>query len=134
MLEPARIEKSRAAIKLAIVAAANKRHADPAWSSQINRAAGMAMAAKLAFEPKRTFQCIHCGSAYKTHPSSRKRGFCSPACQTAARWASGVDDEIRACRECGRTFRSNKYARTVYCSRRCGGIAAARTRLQHHGR
>lgn len=74
-----------------------------------------------------TFVCVRCGDDYLTFACSRKRGFCSPACQSAARRESGVDDEDRVCAVCSAAFRVNRYSRVVTCSLSCGGkLAAAR--------
>ena len=132
--EPERIEKSKANVTAAVAAAASKRRRNPAWSSAINVAAGLALAEKLATEPKSKFQCIHCGTPYEVHSFMRKRGFCGAACQSAARRDSGKDDEQRQCAECRGWFKVNRYATTKCCSRHCAGMVAARARLQHHGR
>lgn len=70
--------------------------------------------------------CSHCGRAYTVDPRKKKRGFCSPACQSAARRASGVDNEERICAVCGETFTPNKYSKTITCGRRCGAILRTR--------
>jgi hypothetical protein len=132
MLSPERIAMSKANIVNAIAAAARKRRANPEWSSNINVVAGKAMAHKLATEPKQPYTCTYCGKSYKTHPSSRKRGFCSAKCQSASRRESGIDDERRICIECGKPFISNRYTKITTCSLSCGGKVGARNRLQHH--
>ncbi|RKZ13153.1 hypothetical protein DRQ32_02205, partial [bacterium] len=55
-------------------------------------------------------ECAHCGKDYEVKRGCRKRGFCSPGCQSAARRASGVDNETRQCDICSGTFTCNKYA------------------------
>ena len=67
-----------------------------------------------------TANCAHCCQTYTTDLRVRKRGFCSPACQSAARRASGKDDESRNCAVCGKNFLVNKYSKTKCCSRACG--------------
>ena len=81
-----------------------------------------------ATHPIKTLQCAHCGSEYDGYESRRKRGFCSPACQSAARRKSGVDDVQRPCSECGEHFTVNKYAKTKTCSEACWKAAISRTR------
>lgn len=70
--------------------------------------------------------CARCGAGYKVVAGSVKRGFCSPACQSAARRDSGVDDEQRPCCICGTAFTTNKYARTKTCSKACWKEAVSR--------
>lgn len=74
------------------------------------------------------FSCVRCGDDYITFARSRKRGFCSPNCITAARKESGVDDEDRTCAVCSAAFRVNRYSRVVTCSASCGGTLAAARR------
>jgi len=57
-------------------------------------------------EPEQ-YACVHCGVAFERLRGTNKRGYCSPACQTAARVASGVDDKTRQCVVCGNDFRVN---------------------------
>lgn len=64
--------------------------------------------------------CEHCGDEYETWniASSRSR-FCSNKCKAAWRRQSGIDDEIRICKYCGREFTVSKYSKTSHCSRLC---------------
>lgn len=62
-------------------------------------------------------KCDHCGVSYE-HKSTRPR-FCSNACKTKARNASGVDNVTRNCLRCSAPFEINKYRKTTHCSRRC---------------
>jgi hypothetical protein len=75
-----------------------------------------------------TFECTQCGKSYTGHARARKRGFCSPYCQTKARILSGVDDEDRICIECGAWYRANRYSPVKTCSRSCG------TKVAYHKR
>lgn len=79
--------------------------------------------------------CAHCGINYKVDPRKKKRGFCSANCQSAARRASGVDNETRTCVECGAEFVTNKYSTTATCGRSCGCKVSARKRSssRHNG-
>ena len=63
--------------------------------------------------------CNFCGKVFDIVLGCEKRGFCSPACQSAARRASGVDDEQRSCAVCGALFTVNRYSKT----RSCGAVA-----------
>lgn len=95
--------------------AAKLWHASPAgrqWHRQ------HALACWEKFVPER-IRCTHCGELFDSIRSVRKRGFCSPACQSAARRASGVDDETRQCVVCQSGFRVNRYSKIKTCSRSC---------------
>lgn len=71
-----------------------------------------------ALEPvERT--CEHCGSTYTVKWNRVLDRFCSNRCKTAARYASGVDNEDRVCPQCGGTFTVNKYSKQRFCSRSC---------------
>lgn len=74
------------------------------------------------------FACAHCGESYRAYARSRKRGFCSAACQSAARRASGVDDAPRACTVCEKEFICNRYAKTKTCSKSCWREALSRAK------
>lgn len=75
-------------------------------------------------------KCTHCGCEYDGYTARRKRGFCSAKCQSAARRASGVDNEQRSCAHCGGSFDVNKYAKTRYC---CISCSAAHRRFLASG-
>lgn len=62
--------------------------------------------------------CKQCGRAFDG-VLNENNAFCSNACRSAWRRASGVDNEDRKCVICGTTFSVNKYAKTVCCSRSC---------------
>ncbi|GAG23516.1 unnamed protein product [marine sediment metagenome] len=63
--------------------------------------------------------CTFCGHKYMVFQGARKRGFCSAKCQSAARRASGVDDETRECVFCHKEYVVNKYKENKCCSNRC---------------
>lgn len=73
-------------------------------------------------------RCTHCGGAFSALVGTAKRGFCSAACQSAARRASGIDDEHRMCSVCGNGFTVNKYARTKTCSPPCAKVQLSRSK------
>lgn len=77
--------------------------------------------------------CTHCGKEYEGYLGKRKRGFCSPSCQTAARVASGIDDELRPCTICGTEFSTNKYGKVKTCSKGCWKTAISETRRLRNG-
>jgi hypothetical protein len=74
------------------------------------------------------FTCVRCGKPYKVIAQARKRGFCSPYCQSRTRLESGIDHEARICVQCGVPFFVNKYTPIKTCSRRCGTKISARKR------
>lgn len=67
--------------------------------------------------------CTHCGCVFSRLVGANKRGYCSPKCQSAARRASGVDDETRTCAHCGSDFTTDKYARTKFCGLSCSAAS-----------
>ena len=68
---------------------------------------------------KRKFICEFCRKEFEAEYTGSNR-FCSNKCKSAWRRNSGIDDETRECRVCGRHFTINKYSRTRTCSRVCG--------------
>lgn len=62
--------------------------------------------------------CLHCGHLFKTRDNGCSK-FCSNACKSAFRRASGVDNEIRQCAICGGEYSVNKYSKHICCSREC---------------
>jgi hypothetical protein len=58
--------------------------------------------------------------SYEGFASAIKKSFCSAKCQSAARRASGVDNEIRTCQVCDAPFTINKHYRTKSCGGKCG--------------
>jgi hypothetical protein len=76
-----------------------------------------------------TKDCEHCHKTFtKTVAKPSLLRFCSNNCKSYFRRASGVDNVIRRCVECGDDFTTNKYGKTSRCSPRCSGTAAARAR------
>jgi hypothetical protein len=70
--------------------------------------------------PLVTLTCAQCGTLFQTKQLRATYAlFCSNACKSAARRASGVDDEDRACIVCGTMFRINRYRKTLTCSVAC---------------
>lgn len=67
---------------------------------------------------KKEFECEWCHKMFESQDMGRNR-FCSNACKSSARRASGVDDEDRVCAVCGAAFRINKYSKTICCSKKC---------------
>ena len=107
-------EETRRRVKFA-QAAAPEWHASPEgieWHKQHG---------KKSWEGRDTvkLKCTHCGVEFTRLIGVSKRGFCSNACQSAARRASGVDNEQRACSVCGGPFTANRYAATKTCSKDC---------------
>lgn len=70
------------------------------------------------FEPvERT--CDQCGQVFEAQIGHSR--FCSNKCKSAFRRASGADNEIRQCEQCGCEFSVNHYSKTTCCSRACAG-------------
>lgn len=67
-------------------------------------------------EPK---PCKHCGGQFRPRKLGSGDLFCSNACKSAWRRASGLDDEVRQCKACGAAFTVNRYSKTACCSRSC---------------
>ena len=65
--------------------------------------------------------CEECGTVFMGLIGKPERNrFCSNKCKTRWRYKSGVDNEERNCRVCGKQFMINKYWTTMTCSRSCG--------------
>jgi hypothetical protein len=65
--------------------------------------------------------CEECGTVFMGLIGKPERNrFCSNKCKTRWRYKSGVDNEERNCRVCGKPFMINKYWTTMTCSRSCG--------------
>lgn len=62
--------------------------------------------------------CEYCGKMYSASDNTKSR-FCSNKCKSAARRASGIDNEERKCVVCGMKFFVNKYSKVSTCSRSC---------------
>lgn len=115
--------------RAALLAAAAKWHGTAeglAWHAENGKrvAAGM-----------ETVDCIceQCRAAYsvrKIHSTSTR--FCSNNCRSAARRASGVDDEERTCK-CGTAFVVNRYSKIRNCSLKCARGPAASRPCEHCG-
>lgn len=71
--------------------------------------------------------CDHCGAEFMAVPKKPNR-FCSNACKSAWRRASGLDNEVRVCVVCGVSFEVNRYAKKASCSRLCAGQLISRAR------
>lgn len=67
---------------------------------------------------KREYVCEQCGKKFEAHKNKTTR-FCSNACKSAWRRASGIDDVTRTCPVCGNDFKANKYSKIRFCSRHC---------------
>lgn len=81
--------------------------------------------------------CEQCGARYNTLAAQRHDRFCSNACKSAWRRATGVDDEERACPQCGGVFRVNRYSKQRFCGRSCSaryGHASRAGRVESDGR
>lgn len=87
-------------------------HASPegrAWHAEHGRRV-------YANKPHTQLKCEQCGAEYETKWPNASR-FCSNACKSRHRRASGVDDITRPCEHCGEGFRINRYSRRRFCDR-----------------
>lgn len=98
-------------------------HSSPEGIAEHRRIGGLAYEAFIP-TPK---LCRHCGAEFKPRKIGNADLFCSNKCKSAARRASGVDDETRECLSCGVAFETNKYSTARTCSRSCGNRQRART-------
>jgi len=96
----------------------HRSDAGRAWHAQHARE----VAANL--EPK-VFVCEQCGISFEAKPNGINR-FCSNACKSAFRRASGADNVTKACEACGNAFNSNRYAKIRTCGRACANRLRAR--------
>lgn len=104
-----------------VIPAAAKWHGSPeglAWHSEHGKKTWEGRKGKL-------LRCAHCKKRFWS--LAPKRGFCSPSCQNAARRASGVDNESRACAICGTQFECNKRNKKKTCSHGCWREALSRS-------
>jgi hypothetical protein len=78
--------------------------------------------------PKETV-CSHCGKYFETKGGIGIVNYCSPACRSASRRASGVDNETRFCAACGDAFTVNRFSTTRFCSLTCAWVPRKKVRL-----
>lgn len=94
-----------------------------AWKKTDEGRASMAKRAKNSWKNRTGYgagNCECCGREYvKINYNSR---FCSNACKTKYRKASGVDNETRTCGICGSIFITDRYSKAKLCSQRCVGL------------
>jgi ribosomal protein S27AE len=111
MSEPQNVQRSRQNIKKAIAAAPawHRSEAGLAWHSEQGKRNG---------ESRKTKQyvCERCGRSFSNKYPAK---FCGNACRSAARRASGVDNESRVCAKCGESFTANRYSAKRFCGT-CG--------------
>lgn len=77
--------------------------------------------------------CQQCGNVYETRSKHGLERFCSNACKSAWRRASGVDDEQRNCERCNVEFTANRYSKTRFCGKSCSrrdAIERRRARME----
>lgn len=127
MREAGRVERSRENMRRAVAGAAKWRKQNPEAATTIGRKGMAAARDKLRGAPVE-LRCAQCGEMFGSYANYTEQKFCSPACQSAFRRASGVDDEERTCCICGAAFRVNKYAPTQTCSRGCRGKKQSHTK------
>lgn len=65
---------------------------------------------------------MNCNNCKKIHLATKKGqqvSFCSNACKSAYRRKTGADNITKTCEKCGTKFVSNKYKKTIFCSKSC---------------
>lgn len=72
---------------------------------------------KEKFKEVKQFSCENCGKKFQS--SQQQSRFCSNRCKSQWRRKNGLDNEIRICKYCGKEFSTNKYKKTVCCSKTC---------------
>jgi|DEB0MinimDraft_12_1074336.scaffolds.fasta_scaffold78270_1 hypothetical protein len=97
-------------------------HASPEGREQHKNAGAMAYD---NFVPAEKL-CAHCDTAFMPKAIGNRDLFCSNKCKGASRRESGVDNELRHCRECANPFTANKYSKIANCSRSCGNRSRAK--------
>jgi hypothetical protein len=104
------------------------------WHASAEGRAWHSEHAKIIIEEmnEKTYTCQQCGKEYSRLPLGSNK-FCSNACKTKARFKSGVDDEERKCKVCGKVYRCNKYIKKQTCSNECGYILSASKRRKSRG-
>lgn len=89
-------------------------------------------ATSLHAAPPRKYTCGSCGAIFEAKPYGANK-FCSNACKSAARRASGTDDVTRKCEACGDDFTVNRYSKTRTCGRSCGNRLRSREKREALG-
>lgn len=72
-------------------------------------------------------QCAHCANEFTPRKIGNADVYCSNACKSGARRASGVDNVTRVCASCGASFSVNRYSKSNNCSKSCAARARGRT-------
>lgn len=68
---------------------------------------------------EKEYTCIVCGRKFTVKSPRTDYKFCSNKCKSQYRRDAGLDNEVRVCAKCGQKFVTNKYSKTVCCSRQC---------------
>lgn len=66
---------------------------------------------------KHDFVCLVCGKPFTSTKVGSK--FCCNACKSQYRRNLGIDDVVKKCEFCGNEFKTNKYSKVRFCSRKC---------------
>jgi hypothetical protein len=68
------------------------------------------------------FGCIQCKKEFRSRNLTGGK-FCSDKCKARYRRYNKLDNETRECKQCNSCFGTNKYSKTLYCSRTCSAKA-----------
>lgn len=114
--EPERIEKSRRDIEKA-------REAARAWHKSEDGEAFHSQHAKDYWRnaEKRAYICTFCGKEFFTRHiyGPEENAFCCSNHKAYWRRQQGIDNEIRTCPVCGKSFAVNRYDKKICCSQEC---------------
>jgi len=66
-----------------------------------------------------SYTCQQCGKPFESMKHGARVRFCSNACKSAWRRASGVDLIEKPCGLCGTPFKSERHAKVRFCSKSC---------------
>lgn len=120
---PERTEARRRHMRDVVNPASRRWHGTPEGREWHRRQAAAAGFGVPVYEPH---ACEHCGAEYERGKGHGR--FCSNNCKSAARRASGVDNEQRTCVVCAAPFDVNRYSKARSCSTACGARAASATK------
>lgn len=67
---------------------------------------------------KKIIKCLNCEKLFEGLDNNVNK-FCSNNCKSGYRRKSGVDNEKRICKYCGKYFTTNKYSKKLYCGQDC---------------
>lgn len=76
---------------------------------------------------KSMFECLQCHRNFIGIDNGNNK-FCTNKCKSKWRRLSGIDDVVKECIYCGKSFTKNKYSKAITCSRSCTNRQRAKIR------